>query len=431
MAWREIDPYEFSLLVLGLAMLLAAWLPHLVTNRSITFPIFYVLGGLLLFQLPLWLPDPSPFTHGMLTERLTELTVIVALMGAGLKLDRKVGWRRWNTTWRLLAITMPLTIAAAAFLGWWLMGLGAAAAILLGAVIAPTDPVLASDVQVSPPGEGEEDEVRFSLTSEAGLNDGLAFPFTYLAIGLAGLSATGATTTWAWLSPWLGVDVLYRLAVGVGVGVAVGWLLGRALFRPPAGGDAVASSREGSLALAATFVAYAACELAHGYGFLAVFVAACTIRNHERDHEYHQALHTFTSDVERVLTAILLVLLGGATPELLSHLTVGGAVVALLLVIVVRPITGYVALLGRDEPWQERFAIAFFGIRGIGSIYYLAYAANHAEFEDLEPIWASVTLTILASALIHGIAATPAMRYLDRVRKSEDPTGARLAAANA
>ena len=171
--------------------------------------------GFAAFALPLGLESPDPLEQGKLTERLTELAVIVALMGAGLKLDRPPGWRTWMSTWRLLAITMPLTIAAAAVLGWWVAGFVPATAMLLGAVIAPTDPVLATEVQVGAPGEGYEEreagkhdpagaevEVRFSLTSEAGLNDGLAFPFTYAAIAMA--IAGPAPGNWIgcwWTSP--------------------------------------------------------------------------------------------------------------------------------------------------------------------------------------------------------------------------------------
>lgn len=432
-----VSPYEVSLLVVGGAMLLSAWLPRLLAGRELTLPIVFLGGGAALFQLPLWLPDPSPMAHGAIAERLTELAVLVALMGAGLKLDRRPGLRAWGATWRLLAITMPLTIAAGALMGWWLLGLGVAGAVLLGAVLAPTDPVLASDVQVNAPGKGGEDEIRFSLTSEAGLNDGLAFPFVYLALALAAAGTPGAAETadaagahegaagasgasaggWELWARWLAVDVGYRIAVGVAGGWLVGWAIAGVLFRPPASGaDPVASAMEGSLALAATFVAYGAVELAHGYGFLAVFVAACTIRAHERHHAYHEALHTFTEDVERVLLAVLLVLFGGAAVGLLTHLTWGGAAFAVLLVAVVRPAAGYLGLLGRDEPWKERLAISFFGIRGIGSLYYLAYAANHASFEGLERLWATVTATILLSALVHGVTATPVLRRLDRAR---------------
>src|SRR5215203_5476753 len=177
-------------------------------------PIAFLGLGMLVFALPLGLPAPDPVAHPAVTEHLTEFGVIVALMGAGLKLDRRVGLRRWSSTWRLLAITMPLSIAAVALLGWWFAGLVPAAAVLVAAALAPTDPVLASDVQVGEPTDDEdsEDEVRFALTSEAGLNDGLAFPFTYLAIAMV---TAGSTSTGVWLGRWFAVDVLYKLAVGL------------------------------------------------------------------------------------------------------------------------------------------------------------------------------------------------------------------------
>ena len=136
----------------------------------------------------------NPLADIDFTRRLTEFVVIVALFGAGLKIDRPVSWRGWILAWRLLGVAMPLTILAIAFLGWSVLGLGLASALLLGAALAPTDPVLASDVQVGPPHEGMEDEVRFALTAEAGLNDGLSFPFVYLAIALALSEASG--TPW-------------------------------------------------------------------------------------------------------------------------------------------------------------------------------------------------------------------------------------------
>lgn len=184
-----LDAYELTLLLAGLALLGAAWLPHLVKRNPLTLPILYVTLGALVYTLPLPLPPASPIRFSLVTERLTELTVIVALVSVGLRIDTRFGWRRWALTWRLLAVSMPLTILA----GWWLgqawLGYGMATALLLGAVLAPTDPVLAGDVQVRPPGQGGEDPVRFALTSEAGFNDGLAFPFVWAAVALALASA--------------------------------------------------------------------------------------------------------------------------------------------------------------------------------------------------------------------------------------------------
>jgi NhaP-type Na+/H+ or K+/H+ antiporter len=221
--------YILLLLGLGLLILLVAWLPMMLKELPLSLPMFCIGFGALAFWLaPLDAPLPTEFPK--VTERLTELVVVVALTGAGLKLDRPLGWRSWNITWRLLAIAMPLSILAIAAIGHWVLGLGVAAALLVGAALAPTDPVLAGDVQVGPPGEGEEDDVRFNLTAEAGLNDALAFPFIHLALLFAALGGWPGATEWG---EWLAVEVLWKLAAGLGVGWATGKALGWVLFHVP------------------------------------------------------------------------------------------------------------------------------------------------------------------------------------------------------
>jgi NhaP-type Na+/H+ or K+/H+ antiporter len=304
-----------------------------------------------------------------------------------------------------------------------MLGFVPATALLLGAVLAPTDPVLASDVQVGPPGEEEEDEVRFALTSEAGLNDGLAFPFTNAAI-----AALGAATLGDWVGGWFLEDVLLKLFVGV----LVGWLVGRGLafaaFRLPKASGRLAESAEGFVAVAATLLAYGLGELLHGYGFLSVFVAAVTLRDYERGHDYHQVLHEFAESTERLLMAGMLVLLGGAVVGgVLEPLTLQGAAFGVFLVLVLRPLSGAVALLGIKRPTRERAAIAFFGIRGLGSAYYLAHALQEADFGHAEELWAIVTFVILISAVLHGVTATPVMQRLEQRRSTR--RSAREAAA--
>jgi sodium/hydrogen antiporter len=348
-------------------------------------------------------------------------------MGAGLKLDRPPGWRAWMSTWRLLAITMPLTIAAAAVLGWWMAGFVPATAMLLGAVIAPTDPVLATEVQVGAPGEGYEEgearkhdpagaevEVRFSLTSEAGLNDGLAFPFTYAAIAMAIAGPAPAN----WIVSWLLVDVAYKLGVAFVLGLALGRLMARTILSLPAKTE-LAKAITGMSALAATLIVYGVTEYAGGYGFIAVFIAACTIRNYERDHEYHESLHVFTEQTEMLLTAGIVLALGGAIAGgLLAALTWPVVLVGVLLVFVVRPAAGAIGLLSfGGATWPERAAISFFGIRGVGSLYYLSYAINKEEFPGKETLWALVAFVIVLSIIVHGIAGAPVMGVLDRRRE--------------
>lgn len=416
-----MDAYLISLAFVGAAMLGASVLPELLAGRPLSFPVLYVALGVAVFSLPLHLPAADPLAEGDLVERMTELVVIVSLMGAGLKLDRRPGWRSWLTTRRLLVVAMPLTIGAMAVLGWWWAGLVPASALLLAAALAPTDPVLASDVQVGPPGQGEqEDEVRFALTSEAGLNDGLAFPFTNAAIAMA---ASGSAGLGAWFGSWAVEDVAVRLAVGLAVGYGAGRVIGWVLFRLPTT-RAVAESAEGFVALAATLLVYAATELAHGYGFLAVFVAACVLRDQERGHSYHEVLHASAESIERLASAALLVLLGGALVDgALEPLTAAGAAVAVAMVLVVRPLAGWVSLIGTGLPPGERWAIAFFGIRGIGSIYYLAHALNVAPFRQGRELWAIAALTILLSVVVHGLSAAPVISRLDRSRERPRRTG--------
>ncbi|MFF5053144.1 cation:proton antiporter [Micromonospora sp. NPDC000663] len=415
-----MEPVDVAFALVGLGALLAGILPRVLEHRPLSMPIAFLGLGMLVFLLPVGLPTPDPLAHPALATHLTEIGVIVALMGAGLKIDRPLSWARWSSTWRLLAIAMPLCIAAVALLGWWWAGLVPAAALLLGAALAPTDPVLAADVQVGEPTDVEdsEDEVRFALTSEAGLNDGLAFPFVYAAIAIASTSLAPGD----WLAKWFTVDVLWKVSVGVGGGLLIGWLLGKLFFRAPSK-LRLARHAEGFLALAATFLAYGLVEVAGGYGFLAVFVAARAIRAAERTHEFHAVLHDFAEQIERLLTLVLLLLLGGAiVGGLLAPLTWQAATVGLALVFLIRPLTGWLSLRGAPGRPAEHWVISSFGIRGVGSFYYLAYATTKADFPQAELLWATVGLVVLVSVVVHGIAATPVMQLLDREgERTSDP----------
>ncbi|MEU9292406.1 cation:proton antiporter [Streptomyces sp. NPDC048266] len=408
-------------LAMGLGALGAAIVPRLVFKRPLSTPMVFLAAGAVVAALPLPVPAVDPVRDRLWVEHVTELCVIVSLMGAGLALNRPFGRRAWGGPWRLLGISLPLTIAGTALIAALLLDWPPALALLVAAVLAPTDPVLAAEVRVGEPtdAENDEDEVRFTLTAEAGLNDGLAFPFVLAALALAAAAGDGWSADW--IGQWLLVDVLGKVTAGVVVGLVAGRLLGLMFFRARTDALRLSEHMEGFVALGATFVAYGAAELLHGYGFLAVFVTACTIRAAERSHGYHRVLHEFTEQIERLLTVCLLFLLGGFLVAVgLEDLTWQGALLAVLLVLVVRPAAGWLGLVGFAAGPKEKTVTAFFGIRGIGSLFYLAYALGHTEAfaPHARQLWSVVAFTVLLSVVVHGAAATPVIRRLDRLRRS-------------
>ena len=411
----DLEPAGALFAAVGVVMLAAALLPILLRRAPFSVPMVFFAAGLLGWTLLPQLPSPDPVGNAEVALHLTEVTVIVSLMGAGLAINRPFGWGTWSSTWRLLAITMPLSMVAVGFLGWAALGLGVAGAVLIAAALAPTDPVLASEVQVGEPDENPEadDEARFALTSEAGLNDGLAFPFTLAAIAI---SVSGAASS-GWFTNWVLVDVGWRIGVGTLVGLIVGRLLGSLFFAAGTRRLGLAERGDGFVALAATFLAYGAAELAEGYGFIAVFVCACALRAVERKHGYHVVLHNFVVQVERLLTVVVLVLLGGAVARgLLAGIGWREIAVAVAFLLVIRPLAGWIGLTpGKTGPW-ERAAIAFFGVRGVGSLFYIAYATQNGAFAQQADLWAIVALVVVCSIVIHGMAAAPAMILLDRAR---------------
>lgn len=407
-----MDPKIIFYIVFGLALLGLTWLPDLKGSRFINVPLLYFLLAAILFSQSLGLPLIDPVNikmHTVVTEYITEIIVIISLAGAGLAIDRKFRFGTWQTAFRLLCISMPISIAGAAVLGHFIFGMPLADAVLLGACLAPTDPVMAHSVQVGPPNAGGEDPVRFGLTTEAGLNDGLAFPFVYLAIRLSENDGLGT-----WLINWAAYDFAYRVVMGVAVGIGVGWLLSHYVFCLSNESQSD-ESQEGLFVVAAIFLSYGFAELLHGYGFLAVFAAAVAGRqNVDKDHDYHQKPHQFATQLERIFAGLLLLALGGFVAQSnLNLLSWRNILFALLFMFGVRLFSGVLSLRGLRMVRSERWAIAFLGIRGFGSFYYLAYAQNHASFDNISLLWSVTTLTVLVSLLIHGNTATLAMGWLD------------------
>lgn len=428
-------------LALGLALFLAVTLPPLFERWRLNAPIVLVSLGLVLGLLPGFRElDLDPVAHGEAVTRISEFTVLVSLMGVGLAIDRPLSfrdrgsWRSWSPTWRLLGIAMPLCIGGVALLAWGPMGVAAPAALLLGAALAPTDPVLASDVQVGGPNEAqpepdaeaaevdEEDEVRFALTSEAGLNDGLAFPFVHAAILLA---SVGAVSEWG--AGWVAWELVGKTVIGVAVGVALGWVVARLAFTARAEEIRFAATGEPLVAIAALLAAYGVAEVCGGYGFLAVFTCAMAIRSFERKSAYHHDMHEVIERLERLLTLVVLLLLGMAlTNGLLAHLDWRGVVLSLALLLVIRPLAGVASFVGHRRSRglagfdaRERLVAAVYGVRGVGSIFYIGYAVTHAEFAEARWLWSVIAFTVVVSVYLHGFTAPWAMAWQERGEQSQ------------
>lgn len=411
-AFFGLDPYHVVFAALGTAIVLAYWVPRFFSRREPAASALLILIGAAAFTFIPGMPQSiDPSASPKIWERLSEFAVIVALFGTGLRIDRLTSFAQWQPTIRLLALTMPITILAVAALGYWWAGMTVAGSIILGAVLAPTDPVLAGDVQVGPPTEGGEHPVRFTLTTEAGLNDGLAFPFVYLGliIGTEGFVFSDLATE------WLPRDILYRIGVGTLSGAVVGWALGKVLFAIPRR-NPLADTASGVLALAVVLVAYGTTELIEGYGFIAAFVAGIALRRVEEEHEFHSELHTFTEAIEHALTALLLLLIGGVLPILWPELDWVHIGIALALILLVRPAAGWVALRGTALRGRARFVVGAYGVRGIGSIYYLGYATSHLDFVNEGQLWATIAFAILASTVMHGLTAGAAVERVERER---------------
>jgi sodium/hydrogen antiporter len=407
------DPYALAQLFVGLVVFVAVIALSQQHKRAFSPAMVYLVLGAAAAGLvrALGIDWLDPIEDARLIERLAEFAVIVALFGAGLKLDRPLRWHEWASTARLILIVMPLTIGAVAAFGTAAMGLSLGAAVILGAVLAPTDPVLASDVQVGPPGEEQKErEPQFALTSEAGLNDGFAFPFVFLGAFIAAEDGT------EWLPEWLAADIAYAITVGIGLGAAAGyltaagarWLRDRGLLL---------AQFDGWLSLAAVLAVYGATELVGAYGFLAAFAGGLAFRRHELEHESHGRVHAGAETVEKIAELTLVLLLGSlvtwgglATPGLAGWLLVP------LLLVAIRPLATLAAFARSPVPLRERAFIGWFGIRGIGSLYYAAATIDGrllAETEAVKVFWSVVVLAGV-SILAHGLTATSLSRRVGR-----------------
>jgi sodium/hydrogen antiporter len=434
---------EFNLwfVIAGLLFVAMALGSTLLQRLPLTTALLYLAAGVAVGPVGLGLLDVDPLLAAPILERLTEVVVIVSLFTAGLKL--RLGWRdpAWRVAIRLASLSMVVTVGLIALAGVALLGLPLGAAILLGAILAPTDPVLASDVQVND--AQDQDRLRFGLTGEAGLNDGTAFPFVMLGLGLLGLHELGP---FGWR--WLAVDLLWATAAGLAIGATIGTAIGHlVVFLRREHQNAI--GLDDFLTLGLIALAYGAAILLHAYGFLAVFAAGLAVRRIERkatgpeldrleeevirgrDEEVAThpetaplymatALLGFNVQLERIGEVIVVVVVGGLLST--AAMPVAAFWFVPLLLLVFRPLAVWVGLRGEPVAPLQRRLIGWFGIRGIGSLYYLTFAIGHGVAEDDARTLIGLTAaTIAVSVVVHGVSVTPLMEFYARRHRPPRP----------
>lgn len=400
------DLHALALLFFGLAVFAAIGALSHQHERAFSASLIYLALGIVAagVMAAIGVDGLHPLENARLLEWVTEIALVIALFTTGLRLDRPLEARAWASVWRLLAIAMPLTIGAIALFGVGAMGLSLGAAIALGAILAPTDPVLAGDLGVGPPEEEDEREPSFSLTGEAGLNDGLAYPFVLLALFVA-----GGESAWGW--EWLLADVLYAIPIGVAVGGLGGYLIGAAAVRL-GDRDMLSEHFDGWMAVPTVLAVYGIAELLGGYGFLAAFAGGIGFRRYERKHDYNQRVHEGAEQIEKFGELSVILLLGSMVTLVgLEQPGLTGWLLVPVLLIAIRPLSVLISLIRSPIPRSERAFVAWFGVRGVGSIYYAAVVvqADALGEETKVVVWTAIAC-VIASVLAHGTTASPLAR---------------------
>ncbi|MGB4062304.1 MAG: cation:proton antiporter [Azonexus sp.] len=423
-------------LVVGALLITMALAGSLMKRLPLSASMFYLAVGYLLGTGGFGFMTADPHLVSGLLERVAEVAVLISLFSVGLKLGLPFSSYHWHLPLRLAFVSMTLVVGLIALVGFFLLGMSIGAAILLGGILAPTDPVLASDVQVEE--ASDRDRLRFSLSGEGGFNDGAAFPFVMLGLGLLGLHELGA---WGWR--WLAIDLAWALVGGLFIGGLLGTMIGRlVIYLRTRHKEAVGLDE--FLALGLVALAYGVAQLASTYGFLAVFAAGLALQRAKdrsgsqkvpnegtvglQDKDAHlavathpdlagpylmQAVRGFNEQLERIAELIIVLAVGAMLAYI--HIDPETIVFLVLLFFVLRPVSVWLGLLGAQVSGDQRLLIAWFGIRGIGSIYYLMFALNHGLTGSLADQAINLTLSaVAASIIVHGISVTPLMSLYAR-----------------
>jgi len=430
----EPDAFTLGCIIVGALLIVMTLSGSFIARLPLSAAMLYLGVGVAIGPMGLGLLKLDALKNVALLERLTEVAVLISLFTAGMKLKLPLTDRRWRIPVQLATVSMVATVGAITALGVWGLGLPLGAAVLLGAILAPTDPVLASDVQVA--NVGDRDRLRFGLTGEGGLNDGSAFPFVMLGLGLLGLHELG-DGGWRW---WA-VDVLWAVTGGLGLGYLMGTLVGRViLYLRMRHREALGSDEFIALGLIA--LTYGLALVSQTYGFLAVFAAGLALRRidelpqvpvaapapelsaaeqqasgAEAPAHMMNEVQRFNSQLESFVEVAMVLTVGVLVATVRFHGEVLWFIPVLFLVI--RPLAVYLGLLGTPVKGAQRRLMGWFGIRGIGSLYYLLYAISHDIETALAQRLLSLTLAVvIASVIAHGISVTPLMKRYEARKTS-------------
>lgn len=403
-------------LFVGALMLIMGLTAPLIRRQPFTSAIVYLLVGLAVGPTGLGLFHFNPLEQSALLEVLTEVVVLLSLFSAGVKMPAPLTLARWRAPILLAVVSMAVSVGLVAGFAHWVFGMSVGAAVLLGAIVAPTDPVLATEVQTR---HGEDrDHLRFTLTCEAGMNDGTAFPFVMLGLGLLGLHELGDDGL-----RWIFMDLLWATLAGIVIGALAGWGLAQICVRMR-GQRPDPGLLDDFLGLGLIGFVYGACLLVGGWGFLAVFFAGVALRHTElrlaaaeatgttplkkrqvRRHVSEASL-VFEEHLERLSELVLILLIGGMLfVDSWSWRALG---FALFVFVVARPLSVMVGLVGTGVPMSLRGLTGWFGVRGIGSFYYLMYAIQHGIEQDLAVELIHLVLALVTlSIVVHGFSVKP------------------------
>lgn len=401
-------------LLIGALLLLRGLSATLLKRLPVTPAIIYLAVGLLVGPSALNLFHFNPLKESALLQALTEVAVLISLFSAGVKMPAPFSFALWRAPLMLATVSMLVTVALVTAFAVWVLGLPLGMGVLLGAIVAPTDPVLATDVQIRHP--GDRDQLRFTLTCEAGMNDGSAFPFVMLGLGLLGLHGLGNFGL-----RWVAVEVVWATTSAVLIGAVAGIALARLgwkLRREPHQHELL----DDFLGLSLIGMVYGLCVLVNAWGFLAVFFAAVALRqteqklaqktqsrgDDEQPPKVSEGALVFKEHLERLSEMVLVILVGGTL--FVNSWTWAAVGLALFLFLVARPLSVLLGLVGTDTVWRIRGLAAWFGVRGVGSLYYLMFAIQHGLPEALALQLTQLTLIVVTlSILLHGASVKPLM----------------------